>query len=264
MIITVINNKGGTGKTTTSINLSAALAKAGSNILVVDMDSQASASLSLGISKSDLSPSTADVLFKKKEITEVIRSTAVTGLDIVTGEMALANTDLILANAAGREQRLSQGLMPVQDQYDFIICDCAPSLSMLAVNALWAADRYLVPVAPEYLALEGLVSLMKAVTQMKTGMNIHAQLLGILFTMVNPRLKISRNIIQLVRQHYGKEVFNSQIRRDVKLAESPSFSLSIFEYAPKSRGAMSYAALADEVLKRCENERQKTIRKERH
>ncbi len=251
MIIAVINNKGGTGKTTTCVNLSAALAHSGYRILMVDMDSQASASLSLGIHRGELSPSTAEVLFGKTGVREAIRPSAIPGLDLLTGEMALANADLVLADVPGRERRLAESLEPVNRDYDFIICDCAPSLSMLAVNALVAADRYMVPVTPEYLALEGLVSLMKAVESLKAGMNIQTKMLGILFTLVNPGLKISKNIMEIVREHYGKEVFKTEIRRDVKLTESPSCSRSIFEYAPKSRGAKGYAGLAKELAVRC-------------
>jgi chromosome partitioning protein len=252
MIISVINNKGGTGKTTTCVNLSAALAHSGYRILLVDMDSQASASLSLGIQRGQLSPSTAEVLFGKIGVKEAIRSSTMPRVDLLTGEMALANADLALADVPGRERRLTESLAPVKRDYDFIICDCAPSLSMLAVNALVAADRYMVTVTPEYLALEGLVSLMKAVEILKTGMNIPTKMLGILFTLVNPGLKISKNIMGIVREHYGKEVFITEIRRDVKLTESPSFSRSIFEYAPKSRGAEAYAGLAEEVVARCD------------
>lgn len=251
MIISVINNKGGTGKTTTCVNLSAALAHSGYRILLVDMDSQASASLSLGIHRGKLSPSTAEVLFGKIGVKEAIRPSTMPRVDLLTGDMALANADLSLADVPGRERRLTESLASVKRDYDFIICDCAPSLSMLAVNALVAADRYMVTVTPEYLALEGLVSLMKAVEILKTGMNIPTKMLGILFTLVNPGLKISKSIMGIVREHYGKEVFITEIRRDVKLTESPSFSRSIFEHAPKSRGAEAYAGLAEEVVARC-------------
>ena len=186
MVIAVINNKGGTGKTTTCINLSSALVHSGYRVLMLDMDSQASASLSLGIHRDHLSPSVAEVLFGETGVREVVRPSRIPGLDIITGEMALANTDLVLADVSGRERRLAESLAPVQETYDFIICDCAPSLSMLSVNALVAADRYMVPVTPEYLALEGLISLMEAVEKLKTGMDIQAELLGILFTLVNP------------------------------------------------------------------------------
>jgi len=259
MVIVVINNKGGTGKTTTCVNLSAALANAGYRVLLVDLDSQASASLSLGIKYSDLSPSVADVLFDGVAIESVIRNTNIQQLDLLTGGIELAHSDLFLADVPGRENQLAKSLEPVRDAYDFIFCDCAPSLSMLPVNALVAADRYIVPINPEYLALEGLITLMEAVERIKKGMDVEVELLGIVFTMVNPAkfplldrdLRSQLGIIQLVREHYGKDVFKTVIKRNVKLTEAPSYGASIFEYAPSSSSTKEYAMLADEVLERC-------------
>lgn len=257
MFIAVINNKGGTGKTTTCVNLSAALANSGYRVLLVDLDSQASASLSLGIQWSDLLPSMADVLFNRTVVEHAIRPSTIPRLYLLTGEMELANTDLILADVPGRENRLAECLKTVRHAYDFILCDCPPSLSMLSVNALVAADRYIVPVTPEYLALEGLVSLMDAVEKLKKGMDINAKLLGIVFTLVNPGIRIrrnlrsTRNIIGIVREHYGQEVFKTEIKRDVRLSDAPSFGRSIFGFAPKSRGARAYTIFASEVVERC-------------
>jgi len=260
MVITVINNKGGTGKTTTCVNLSAALANSGYRVLLVDLDSQASASLSLGIQYDDLSPSAADVLFEEFAIEKARRSTNIPGLDLLTGEIELAHSDLILADVPRRETRFTEALEPVRDSYDFILCDCPPSLSMLPINALVAADQYIVPITPEYLALEGLVSLMDAVDKIKEGMEVNLKLLGIIFTMVNPgafsllnrELKGQLEIIRLVREHYDSDVFETVIKRNSKLAEAPSYSKTIFEYAPKSSAARHYTMLADEVLERCE------------
>jgi chromosome partitioning protein len=165
--------------------------------------------------------------------------------------MQLAHTDLSLANVAGRETLLSRQLHKIRSRYDFILCDCPPSLSMLPVNALVAADRFIVPVTPEYLALEGLVSLMNAVDQMKAGMGISPELLGIVFTLSNSRLNLSRRIIDLVREQFGSSVFETRIRRDIKLSEAPSYGKSIFDFAPGSQGAGAYTALAAEVLERC-------------
>lgn len=258
MVIVVINNKGGTGKTTTCVNLSAALANLGYRVLLIDLDSQASASLFLGINYCDLSPSVADVLFDGMEISSAIRSTSIQRLDLLTGGIELAHSDLILADIPGRENRLAESLEPIKNNYDFILCDCAPSLSMLPINALVAADRYIVTVTPEYLALEGLITLMDAVEKVKKGMGVDVELLGILFTMVKPaafplfnrNLKHQSEIINLVREHYGN-VFKTTIKRDVKLAEAPSYGTSIFEYAPGSRSAKEYAMLAEEVIERC-------------
>ena len=250
MIIAIINNKGGTGKTTTCINLSAALANSGYRVLLIDLDSQASASLSLGIEYSDLAPSTADVLFDGISIKSAIRSSDRQHLEFVTGGSELANSDLILADIPGRENRLAECLKGIQQEYDFILCDCPPSLSLLSVNAMVAADRYIVPLTAEYLALEGLISLMAAVERLKTGMDIDTELLGILFTMVGTGLKSAGEIVDLVYEHYGKDVFKTKIRKNVKLSEAPSFGKNIFDYAPEAHGAEDYLMLADEVVER--------------
>jgi len=255
VIIAVINNKGGTGKTTTCVNLSAAIANAGYRVLAVDLDSQASASLFCGIQWDDLVPSIADVLFEGIAIEEAIRQTTVPHLDLLTGGMELAHTDLILSDVSGRENLLTESLKDVRQEYDFILCDCPPSLSMLSVNALVAADGYIVPVMPEYLALEGLLFFLAGCDKIKEGMGIHPELMGIAFTMVSPVLKAmrksTREIMGLIRKHYGNEVFKTEIRRDVRINESPSFGKSIFDFAPRSRGARAYASLAGEVMDRC-------------
>ncbi|MBW1707032.1 MAG: ParA family protein [Deltaproteobacteria bacterium] len=264
MVIAVVNNKGGTGKTTTCVNLSAALADTGYRVLLVDLDPQASASLSLGVERGNLSPSAADVLFKGTSIKLIIRPCAIQRLHLLTGDIELANTDLNLADVPGRERRLSESLMSVRQDYDFILCDCPPSMSMLPVNALMAADGYIIPVAPEYLALEGLVSFMTVIGKLRKGMGINPELVGIVFTMVERVLgttrRTTRDIIGLIREHYGEDVFETEIRRDVRLNESPSFSRSIFDFAPRSHAARAYAMLAREVIDRCSMNGKKTQR----
>ena len=251
MIIAIINNKGGTGKTTTCVNLSASLASSGYRILLVDLDSQASASLSLGIDRNRLSPSSAHVLFGTAKVAEAIRPGVVSGLDVLPGQMELANTDLMLADVQGRERKLAESLNRVNGSYDFVLLDCPPSLSMLSINALVAAHYYVVPVTAEYLALEGLVSLMNGIDRLKRGIGVAPELLGILFTLVNPCLKMSEDISQLIREHYGTQVFETEIGRDVKLGEAPAYGCSIFDHAPNSRGAGAYARLAQEMIDRC-------------
>jgi len=251
MIISVINNKGGTGKTTTCVNLAAAFADSGFRVLVVDLDSQASASLSLGVQYPDLSPSIADALYDGVPLESVIRENDVSGPDLITGCAHLANSDLVLADVVGRETRLSQCLEPVRHGYDIILCDCPPSLSLLSVNALVASDCYLVPLTPEYLALEGLVSLMAAADEIKKNLETRAALLGIVLTMVTAGVKVFREIEQLVRDHYQDIVFQTRIRRNVKVNEAPAHGKSIFTHAPDSAGARDYAMLAGEVLERC-------------
>lgn len=251
MNIAVINNKGGTGKTTTSVNLSAALAKSGYTVLLVDLDAQASASLSLGIPHDMLVPSMADVLFEALPIEEALRPSVQPRLDLLTGGLEMANSDLILSDTPGRENRLKECLEGLPQPYDFIFFDCPPSLSLISINAVVASDAYIIPVTAEYLALEGLVSMMQAMDAVQAGMDIRRQLLGILFTMVIPGLKFGQEIISLVREEYGEGVFKTSVRRNVKLTEAPSYGKNIFHYDPRSLGARDYSALAAEVLDRC-------------
>jgi len=259
MVISVINNKGGTGKTTTSVNLAAALAISGYRTLLIDLDSQASASLSLGIKYEELSPSSADVLFHNVPIEKAIRTTSLEKFHILSGGIELAHSDLLLADVTGRENKLSHVLSYVKNDYDFIICDCAPSLSMIPVNAFLASDKYIVPVAPEYLALEGLVSLMDGVSQIESGMGIKLELLGIVFTMVKSPLiyfldgeyKHQMEIVSLVKGHYNEKVFKTLIRKDLHLSKSPSYGKSVFQYNQDSPGAEDYKKLAEEVILRC-------------
>lgn len=257
MIINIMNNKGGTGKTTTCVNLSVALANFGYRVLLVDLDPQASASVSLGIEWGKLVPSISNVLFNNMSITDAIRPSGISGLYLVTGEMNLANSDITLANVPGRENRLAERLKEVQDTYDFILCDCPPSLSLLPINALVAADYFIVPLTPEYLALEGIVSLVSTIGELQAGMNIDVKLLGIIFTSVSQAFrfsrtyKLSRQIMKIVREHYGSGVFKTEIRNDIKLSEAPSHGKSIFEFDRTSRAAKEYTMLTREVLERC-------------
>lgn len=251
MILALINNKGGVAKTTTAINLAAGLARRDRRVLLVDLDSQGSASLSLGVTRAALAPSSAEVLLDGLPVRQAIRPTAVAGLDLLTGTMALANADLRLADAASRERRLEAALEPVRQAYPFIVIDCPPSLSLLPVNALIAADAFLVPVTPHYLALEGLVNLMEAVERVRQGMHAGAALLGLVLTMVDYRLRVTREIVDLIRGHYRDQVFRTEIGVNVRLAEAPSFGQSIFAYDPTSTGADAYRRLTLEVQQRC-------------
>ncbi|MEN6351081.1 MAG: ParA family protein, partial [Syntrophomonas sp.] len=227
----------------------------GYRVLLIDLDSQASAAFYLGIDRDQLQPSTADVLFDALPIMEVARKTSINGLDLIPGGMELANSDLILADVGGRENCLLKALEPVKEQYDFIMCDCSPSLSTLSINALVASDCYIVPITPQYLALEGLVSLMDAVGKIEKGMGLTTQMLGIVINMVSTisqQTKSQAEIIDLVRDHYGQAVFCNYIKRYAKLEEAPAYGLSIFEHAPKSPAAFQYNMLAKEMLNRCE------------
>ena len=250
MILAVINNKGGTGKTTSAVNLAAALAMKGGKALLVDLDGQASASLSMGIERAAFAPSVADAILDGKPLKTVIRKTAEEGLDMVTGSPDLANADLQLANMAGRERRLKDAVAPIRAEYDHIILDCPPSLSMLSVNAMVAADAFIIPTPPEYLALEGLVGLMDAVQKVHEGIGDKCRLLGILLTKVDHRRRVTGEIINVIREHYGDQVFKTEVGVDVRLVEAPSFGKSIFQYDRRSSGADAYLALAGEIIKK--------------
>lgn len=248
MIISLVNNKGGVAKTTTAVNLAAALAAQKKKALLVDLDSQGSASLSLGVTRAHLAPSLADALLDDKPIETCVRDTQVKNLSLITGSMQLANADLALADAWGRELKLKRTLEPLRKQYDYILIDCPPSLSLLPVMALVAAEEFIVPVTPHYLALEGLVNLMTAVEKLRKGMGDVARLRGLVLTMVDRRAKVTEEIIGLIREHYKDKVFKTEVRVNVRLTEAPSFGQTIFEYDPKSHGAEAYRALAKELL----------------
>ena len=250
MIIAVINNKGGTGKTTSAVNLAAALVMKGNRTLLVDLDSQASASLSMGIERADFAPSIADAILDGKPPKTIIRKTDIEDLDLITGSPDLVNADLVLANASGRERRLKAAIAPIRSEYDFIILDCPPSLSMLSVNAMVAADAFIIPTTPEYLALEGLVGLMDAVEKINEGIGDKCSLLGILLTKVDHRRKVTEEIVKVIRSHYRDQVFKAEVGVDVRLIEAPSFGKTIFQYDRRSTGADAYLQLAGEIIRK--------------
>lgn len=248
--IPIINNKGGVGKTTTTVNLAAGLGRAGRRVLVVDLDSQGSASFALGIDRDDLTPSTAAVLFDEHSAREVVRSTPTENVDILTGSMRLADADTRLSRVEEREKRLAQTLSDLSKAYDTILIDCAPSTSLLTINALVAADAFIIPVAPSYLSLEGVVSLGEVVKNVRMNLGEAAPVLGVLLTMVQRDDEQTRTIMSEVRSHYGGKVFDTEIRSDAPIERAPTLGKSIFEYAPDSQGASDYQAVVDEVLDR--------------
>ena len=249
-IIAVVNNKGGVGKTTSAVNLAAGIA-AGKRVLLADLDAQGSASLSLGLTRGDLSPGTAEVILEGLPIREAIRPSSVKGLDILPGSMALASADLALSVVKGREVVLKNALTPILNDYDFAVLDCPPSLGLLTVNALTAADFFIIPLTPDYLSLEGLVNFMDAVEKIRAGIGGKvAAPLGILLTLADYRLNVTEEIGRMIRGYYGRQVFKTEIRGNVRLKEAPSFGKSIFDYDKRSAGAEAYRQLTKEVLQR--------------
>jgi chromosome partitioning protein len=248
--IPIINNKGGVGKTTTTVNLAAGLGRAGRRVLVVDLDSQGSASFALGIDRGDLTPSTASVLFGEHPAREVVRPTQTENVDVLTGSMRLADADTRLSSAEQREKLLMQCLSDLREGYENILIDCAPSTSLLTINALVAADAFIIPVAPSYLSLEGVVSLGEVVNNVRMSLGEAAPVLGVLLTMVQREDEQTRAIIEEVRNHYGGKVFDTEVRSDPPIEKAPTLGQSIFDYAPDSQGAADYQGVVDEVLDR--------------
>lgn len=272
MIIACIQSKGGVGKTTSAVNLSHALTMHNQKVLLIDLDSQASASLSLGIKRVELDPSISEVLIDELPIEEAIRKTSIPNLDLVTGSMSLANFDVTISKREvrkelmidGRTEIIKEGIKSILPKYDFIILDCPPTMSLLPVNALFACDFYLVPVQPHYLALEGLVNLLDSIERIKGGIGAKAKILGILLTMVDQRAKITTEICNIIRKEFQQDVFNTEIKTNIKLAEAPSHGKTIFQHDWNCTGAESYQALAKEVIKRIKgNDEQSKIRKKR-
>lgn len=248
--IPVINNKGGVGKTTTAVNVAAGLARRGRNVLLVDLDSQGSASKSLGIRHDDLSPSSADVLFGNQSLRDCIRSTNLDNVDLLTGSLELANADVRLKQQERGQHRLSSVLEEVETEYQSIIIDCAPSTSILSINALVAADAFIIPVTPSYLALEGVVSLGEVVRRVRRGIGEAAPILGLVLTMVDQSEDQVEGAIDELRNHYGGKVFETEIGKHPELEEAPSRSMDVFRFAPDSKGAKQYNQLIDEVEER--------------
>lgn len=250
-VICISNQKGGVGKTTTSVNLSAALATAGKRILVIDMDPQGNASSGFGAKRHEVVESNAyHVLIQEKTISEVMRNTALPTLKLIPATPDLVGAEIELVDAPQREFRLKSALANVRGMFDYIIIDCPPSLGLLTLNSLTAADSFLVPLQCEYYALEGLSQLLNTAGLIKRGTNPQLVIEGIVLTMFDKRNNLSHQVVSEIQQHFADKVFRAIIPRNVRLSEAPSHGLSIIEYDPKSVGAVKYMELAQEIIER--------------
>ena len=247
-IIAVANQKGGVGKTTTTINLSAALAEQGKKVLLVDIDPQGNATSGVGVDKRDLDETVYELFVGETTLEECLIETDFLNLSVIPANINLSGAEIDLIDTEEREYHLKNILAPVRDNYDFILIDCPPSLNMLTVNAMTAADTVLVPIQCEYYALEGLSQLIHTINLVKRRLNPQLQLEGVVFTMYDARTKLSMQVVENVKQTLKENIYNTIIPRSIKLAEAPSYGMPITAYAPTSPGADSYRLLAMEVI----------------
>ena len=250
VVMAVTNQKGGVGKTTTTVSLGAALAAEGHDVLVVDLDPQGNATTGLGLRVSEGAPSTYRVIVEQMPLEDAAEPTAVRRLHIVPSSLDLAGAEIELVPQFSREHRLRTALDAVRDQYDVVLIDCPPSLGLLTVNALVASDQVLVPIQCEYYALEGLGQLMRTIEMVRSGLNGALQVGGVLMTMYDGRTNLSQQVVDEVRAHFGELAFGTVIPRTVRLSEAPSYGQPITEFDPSSRGARAYQRLARELARR--------------
>jgi len=251
-IIAIANQKGGVGKTTTTVNLAAALGVLEKKILLIDADPQANASSGLGIDVEAIEVGTYEVLEHTKTAKEAIIKTNSPNVDIIPAHIDLVAIEIELVDKPNREYMLKKALDEVKDDYDYILIDCAPSLGLITLNALTSADSVIIPIQCEYYALEGLGKLINTIKSVQKIHNVDLDIEGLLLTMYDSRLRLSNSVVKDVKQHFDKMVFKTIIQRNIKLGEAPSYGESIIAYDATSRGAINYINLANEILKRNE------------
>jgi chromosome partitioning protein len=256
-IICIANQKGGVGKTTTSINLSSALASLGKRVLIVDMDPQGNASSGLGLKRYNSQDSNVyHVLIGEKTAAETIQATSEPNLSVIPATPDLVGAEIELVDIPQREYRLKSAIATIHDQFDYVIIDCPPSLGLLTLNALSAADSFLVPLQCEYFALEGLSQLLNTAGLIKKTLNQNLHIEGIVLTMFDTRNNLSHQVVTEIKTHFGEKVFSAIIPRNVRLSEAPSHGQSIFNYDAKSIGALKYLELARELVQRTQPQAQ--------
>ena len=247
-VISVANQKGGVGKTTTTVNLSTILAKKGKKVLIIDTDPQGNATSGLGITK-EVELSVYDVLVGDTEINETIQETAIKNLKVCPSNISLAGAEVQLVSMMSREQRLKTKLDIIKNDYDYILIDCPPSLGLITLNAFTASDTVLIPVQCEYFALEGLGQLLNTVNLVKKHLNKNLEIEGALLTMYDARTNLSNQVVKEVKKYFENKVYKTVIPRNVRLSEAPSYGMPITIYDPRSKGAKAYEKFAKELLK---------------